>query len=372
VLITVGVLLACAVAYAGFQWGWWALIAPLVPFLGVVGVLARLAVKNTLVEVLADASRWFGPRPQDVAARDAVRRIGLQLLESLHAPDEKGRPRYGRIVVIGHSLGSVIAYDVLRLAFDKLRKPAALEEAAKATPLQERQPAAWHFNSEITRLEDDTDRDQGLNYFRHVQRQLHREQREHGVQWQVTDLITVGSPLAHAPDLWRSKAVDFEMRIDETEFPACPPVGDLQHSEGRRAAKRKPVPDGAADKPVCFYRQADEGPLIAHDASVFATTRWTNLYVPMRFWLGGDPVGGEVAPVFGPGVWDIPVRVSVPPGQRWKVLAIPMRAHTWYWKRHRHLDARKIREEKGPRDAVQMLERVVALKEHTPDAYKFR
>ena len=169
-----------------------------------------------------------------------------------------------------------------------------------------------------------------------LQAELHAEQRSLGVPWRVTDFITVGSPLTHARDLMASKKVSLERRMAETEFPTCPPRGEVQHSEEERAERGKPVPWAAGTEGsgrLAFYRADDEGPLRAHEASPFATTRWTNLYIPMKPWLGGDPVGGPAEPVFGRGVVDVKVEISAPKKKRRKVMAMPVGAHTWYWHR---------------------------------------
>ena len=64
---------------------------------------------------------------------------------------------------------------------------------------------------------------------------------------------------------------------------------------------------------------------ILHHAALFAATRWTNLYFPASWLLRGDFVGGPVAPLFGHGVRDVPVRTAARRG--WL-------AHTRYWRRH--------------------------------------
>ena len=126
--------------------------------------------------------------------------------------------------------------------------------------------------------------------YHEVQTALHAEQRSVGVPWRVTDFVTVGSPLTHARDLMAGKSVSLERRMDETEYPACPPRGAQQHSEIERAKRGEPVPLSAGQEGtgrLAFYRKTDDGPLMAHEASPFATTRWTNLYFPMKPWLGG-------------------------------------------------------------------------------------
>ena len=64
---------------------------------------------SLLETVLGDVGRYFRASPANIAVRWATRRLGVETLERLHADD-----RYDRIVVVAHSLGSVIAYDVLR------------------------------------------------------------------------------------------------------------------------------------------------------------------------------------------------------------------------------------------------------------------
>jgi hypothetical protein len=62
-------------------------------------------------------------------------------------------------------------------------------------------------------------------------------------------------------------------------------------------------------------------------AALFAVTRWTNIYIPTRAIVLGDPVGGPLAPIFGKGIKDIPVRAS-PWWRRYTPIA-----HTSYWRR---------------------------------------
>lgn len=388
-----GMLVALLVVFVGVavggyvlaqHFGWSGFLGSVVPVLGFLLAVPRAVARRILTEVLADASRWFAPGPKDIHGRDKVRRLGMQLLTELHGADDSGQLRYGRIVVIGHSLGSVIAYDVLRLAFDKLREPSREEtevasgpaERAEPSPpavqLAERQPGAWHFEVERDRLGDATDPVKATRDFQYVQRQLLAEQRLVGSRWRVTDFISAGSPLTHAADLWGSKVADFPRRLSEGEFPTCPPLGAVQHSEERLAARQVSVPVGADKRPIAFYRRDPGGPLIAHEASVFALTRWTNLYIPMERWLGGDPIGGPIAPVFGPGVRDIPVRVSASRKAARRIMWMPVAAHTWYWKRDPTTTRLDVTDNREPRDAVRMLERVVALREPRPTPYRPR
>ena len=333
-------------------WLWW--LAPLFPLVVALQPIIRGWGKSALTETLADASRWFAPRPRDILERDTVRRIGLDLLIQLHRVEDDGEQRYGRIVVFGHSLGSVVAYNIIRLAFDELRNPRPLTAAKAGRRVADRQPAAWNFKTECDTLATTGD----VCRFQYFQSQLHAEQRDQGVPWLVTDFVTAGSPISHARDLWSSKVATFDARVDENEYPISPPLGEYQHSESRRFDDGRPSIVGAQGR-IAFYRKSDVGPLIAHEASPFASTRWTNLYIPMKPWLGGDPVGGEVAPTMGTGVRDIAVRPSTH-GSR--ALALPVAAHTWYWRRDTNItddDAQAVGE--FP-DAVLKLAQVLNLR----------
>ena len=62
---------------------------------------------------------------------------------------------------------------------------------------------------------------------------------------------------------------------------------------------------------------------VPHHAAVFAPVRWTNLFFPPRLTLWGDLVSGALAPVFGPGIRDVPLTTR----QRAGLLS-----HTLYWR----------------------------------------
>ena len=56
------------------------------------------------------------------------------------------------------------------------------------------------------------------------------------------------------------------------------------------------------------------------------SVRWSNLYFPYSRLIFGDLVGGPLAPAFGPGVRDIPVRPCV---DGWRATTVA--SHTKYW-----------------------------------------
>ncbi|MCB9692397.1 MAG: hypothetical protein H6736_11330 [Alphaproteobacteria bacterium] len=232
---------------------------------------------------LGDAARYLDDAPGNVAARQSIRAEGLRLLRALHESGE-----YDRIVLVGHSLGSVIAYDVLRLLWAEAElfdgeppaEVAALEVAAVA--LRERPSRET--------------RDAWLDAQRRLVDVLRREDR-----WLVTDLVTLGSPLAHAEVFLARDRADLDGLVEERGLPVSPPV-----LEGGRVVFARP-----------------DGTWHAHHGAPFAAVRWTNLYFPYDGALSGDLVGGPVRGLFGAGVLDVPVRSSRVGG---------LRCHVHYWR----------------------------------------
>ena len=61
-----------------------------------------------IVDYVGDAARYLSPLPRNIRLRQKIRGECVRLLRTLHASGE-----YDRIIVVGHSLGSVIAYDAI-------------------------------------------------------------------------------------------------------------------------------------------------------------------------------------------------------------------------------------------------------------------
>jgi hypothetical protein len=75
------------------------------------------------------------------------------------------------------------------------------------------------------------------------------------------------------------------------------------------------------------YRPPNSGTReVLGSQSVFAVTRWTNIWFPViRGELRGDWFGGALRPLFGPGIRDIAVQGNTP--ERFK----PGSAHSEYF-----------------------------------------
>jgi pimeloyl-ACP methyl ester carboxylesterase len=244
---------------------------------------------------VGDAARYFRSRPENIRARQDIRALGVRILNDLH---DKGR-RYDRIILVGHSLGSVIGYDILTYAFARRCKRIRI---AGAEP-----PEEIKSFDEIAR-----DAKLTFNTLQAAQRRLAEAEwaRE---AWRVTDFVTMGCPLTYAHVLMANGKHDFDRRVAEREFPRCPPQRDrkAQNEQGMRG----------------FYRFADDeggAAIKPHHAAVFAFTRWVNLYFPARRVVFGDLVGGPVRPLFGEGIKDVSMDCMHLWGRR-------IFSHTSYW-----------------------------------------
>jgi hypothetical protein len=279
---------------------------PLVATLMSLGLSAL--VSGFVVRYVGDAARYLNASPPNIRQRHAIRTAGVKLLRRLHNCGE-----YERIIVVGHSLGSVIGYDVLTHAWarfhqqhDGRERPARpeterLESLAAAAPGKGGTDPDW------------------LARYRAQQARCRAELRATGMGWLVTDFVTLGSPLAHGAALLARSEKDLERRRTERELPSCPP--QLEPPAGGRGG-------GRFTFRLKYVLPSGRGRSVRapHHGAVFGPTRWTNLYFPERRLLWGDFVGGPIAPVFGSGVRDVAVRTR----QRFGIFA-----HTLYWTPYR-------------------------------------
>jgi hypothetical protein len=234
-----------------------------------------------------DAARYLHVAPPNIGIRRRIREAGVQLLKKLHSCSQ-----YDRILVVGHSLGSVIGYDILTHLWP------SYHDDHVTVPRNRRDYSALHKLEELTRQALTGSLD--VDGYQAAQSEYLTELQTQGNEWLVTDFVTLGSPLAHASVLVARNGQEFKRKKDEREFPVCPPVLD---EEGR----------------FSFGSNSIWAP---HHAAVFAPTRWTNLYFPCRYTLWGDLIGGPLATPFGRGIRDIVVETNLRAG---------IFSHTLYW-----------------------------------------
>lgn len=247
---------------------------------GALGLVAPVVVFPLINNIVGDAARYLLPTPGNIKNRQAIRTRGIELLDKLH---DSGK--YNRILVVGHSLGSVIGYDILSFAWSLYNRKFCRD---KPNPI-------------LDELEKDVDeKSLDVHGYREKQRALQMELATRDCPWLVTDFLTLGSPLAHAEVLLANHEDDLRSKQAERELPTCPP----QLEKGK------------------FSYPSDHTSRTLHHAAVFGPTRWTNLYFPSRMTIFGDIVGGPLQPAFGWGIHDCAVKTRLRGG---------FFSHTLYW-----------------------------------------
>lgn len=240
-------------------------------------------VFNLLVlNFIGDAAAYLNPAPYNVEARQKIRQGGVDLIEAITSHGS-----YDRIIVVGHSLGAVIAYDIVNFAWnrcDQALKALHTSGSAASSALEAVEAAA----------RDLVAADQGQIGARRI---AYREAQRHYRRalaagekpaWLISDLVTLGAPLSKAEILIGRNLDDLQARIARRELPACPPVLET----GPPARFSFPV------------RAADRRP---HHAAVMAPVVWTNIYFPHALIVIGDIIAGPVRHLFGRGIVDVKV-----------------------------------------------------------------
>ncbi len=262
------------------------------------GVFVFGLVQLFAARYLGDAARYLSPIPENVSTRQKIRADGVRVLRRMHRSGN-----YDRIVIVGHSLGSVIGYDIITYLWDQYN-------TRHNSPDRPKQDALRRVELQRSKL-NGTSREQ-LNQFRLDQRALWQEQRALGNPWLVTDFVTLGSPLTYAAILFTSDAAQLQQRQRNREMPRCPPEPD----KGRYAYRSTKYTVNGAVRTL----------RVLHHAAAFAVTRWTNIYAPIRLGVLGDWIGGPLNRVFGFGIADVVVKNS-------PFSNMPLVAHTHYWNR---------------------------------------
>ncbi|GAA0854445.1 hypothetical protein [Aliiglaciecola litoralis] len=240
------------------------LIKPLI-----VIVLSALLVK--IVSYLGDVARYVMASPSNIRVRQAIRDGGVDLLKNIAATG-----KYDRIVLVGHSLGSIIAYDVLTQYWAQNNK----FKNVQGEPLELSKPALTLIEKmETLSVEEECEEYQRLQYalFRQLQLDCADVENDRAAHcpWLISDLVTIGSPLTYADFLLFKHAQEFTDRKLDRQYPTLPPVKENGH----------------------YTYQTGERKYLHHSA-VFCLTRWTNIY-SKPFWVfGGDIVSGPVENAF--------------------------------------------------------------------------
>lgn len=286
--------LAVVTAWLNSSFGWFA-----VPYEDTIkfgGGLLWAGLSWFLIHFAGDAARYLHVAPANIESRRKIRDAGIQLLENL---EKSGK--YDRIILVGHSLGTVIGYDILTLLWTKYNEKHATTAPAPALDALE---AMVRNLPEDLRTLTPKEQDAFAQLYHGAQAARLAEMRSQQHPWLVSDFITMGSPLSHATVLMAANGRRLGEKFREREFPSCPPAMETVNNQRQ-----------------CSYTTA-AGARVPHHAAVFTTVRWTNLFFPCWATFWGDVIGGPVAKVFGPGVRDVPVRT---------LRGLGFFTHTAYW-----------------------------------------
>ncbi len=297
--------------------------------MNVIFCLLMLYLLNRLIiPYFGDVARYLHTSPNTVAKREEIRKRGLILLRRLHDNDA-----YERIVIVSHSLGTVIAYDLIRILWSEYGPTSANHPLTKEQIKRFQDVSTAALSMPKTRNSDRPEewvRNDVLNY-RQAQKEAFAALQNHGglsadnhekkpKQWKISDFVTCGSPLTHARFLVAPTKKRLESLVNERTLPVCPPLQEIGNNRYRDKA-------GSGT----YLYQSGRGTSKAtyvHHAAPFAVVRWTNIYDWRFLGLFGDFVSGPLRQIFGSGVADYHVRLY----RRFVSWLSRLVTHTLYWK----------------------------------------
>ena len=177
---------------------------------GIVAILVSLALTYLATRItprwitssFVDVVRYLDTSPRSYAVRKEIRAGMISLLKGLHDSRIRGKPRYQRIVIVAHSLGTYIAYDAITFLWGQMnelhQKPMDLGEDATGPKggippngLDQIEVAAAQVGAAGA----------GVESYRLAQQAIWRGLREEGNPWLITDFISLGSPMYFADRL---------------------------------------------------------------------------------------------------------------------------------------------------------------------------
>lgn len=307
------------------RWSWvaeWRLL--IIAGAGVLG----LGVHNLATTTFGRVVRYTRADPDNIAAREAVRERGLKLLTALHEGSH-----YKRIIVVAHSLGTILALDLLSYFWAKRE---AARSVTERTPEFAALCALEKAAALINRANPDP---QHVEKYFKAQREMRlalarrpapnpNDKKAVDTRWIISDLVTLGSPLTHAEFLLAYDDDDLRNRKIAREIPEAPPFReDLDPKVLDRAIATNALldmPPPAKSRLMSFPPPGKPDVWQLHHAAPFAAVRWTNIYDPAFLVFFGDLVGGPLADVLGPAIVDVNIK-ALRKRQSWTF------THTKYW-----------------------------------------
>ena len=310
------------------RWQTWELTA-------IAAGLAWLA-NSVAVPYAGRVVRYTRATPDNIAARKDIRERGLALLDELHKKD------YQRIIVVGHSLGSILAYDLVSYFWARRDASRTLVEGTaefEAFPRPQQTLPAFENVRPVTRRSP---------HF------VRRNRTSHGCfgsarRPRATSRMRDGSSPTSSRSARRLRTpTSFSPRARRTwtsgsctgNFPSCPPVREVLDDWSLDAARKTDLPlDDTEPRLLCFPLGRDREWQL-HHATPFAAVSWTNVHDPARLIFAGDIISGPLSARFGKGVRDVDLSAL-----RGQSLCF---SHTHYWRLSRSglagTDVRALRE----------------------------
>lgn len=283
-------------------------------FSAIVGVLASIFVSKVLIKRFGDVARYVKAVPSNVAKRHEIRQCGVDLLDRLVQSKE-----YDRIVVVAHSLGTIVAYDILSMLYSKYN--TVQDTGTMEQPERDRLEQMIREGLSGNALD--------VEAYQAQQAKAMAEAQEQGAAWNITDFVTLGSPLTHAEFLVAESYEALRNSQKRRILPTCPPTLEydattkLHHLSYSNEEDRRPIDQRTP-----------------HHAALFAFTRWTNLYSEEKHILTGDLISGPLGAAFGlekdgktvVGIRDVAVLPELTPdGQIAKGHKRSFFSHNNYW-----------------------------------------
>ncbi|WP_281556361.1 hypothetical protein [Thalassomonas sp. RHCl1] len=227
-------------------------------------------LKCFATKYFGDVARYVKAQPANIHIRQQIRQGGIELLERIHQTGD-----YERIVLVGHSLGSIIAYDIINHLWARHNKFKYTKGSKTHTsPLSQK-------SQELIEALEGLSKDCGTDEFdkesyREKQFALFNSLKESGKNnWLISDFITLGSPLTYADILLFDSNKEFIKRKLDREYPTSPPIPENKY---------------------WTYQVNDQKYL--HHGAVFAPVRWTNIYMTYECLIKGDLISGPVSSNF--------------------------------------------------------------------------
>lgn len=275
--------------------------------------LPRINIKTA--ETVGDAVKYLTPSPQNIDSRYKIRQKGISLLKKLHEKkDREGKPLYSRIVIVGHSLGSVVGYDIITNLWHDYIYSYAPGKVPVLQPILDEMSTLmsnFHKNKEAKEFP--------LATYNQLQQLLYNEIKTLENPWLISDFITVGSPLCHGAYIMAKDYDEFDRRTNYRELPLNPPKIEVKRVKDKIVKDYKRAisyPDEVKDKDGNYIAMK-----IINHSSQFSFIRWNNIY------FDNDYVGGDLNYYFGEGIRN---HRFIPKGSFVK-RKLPCTSHTNYW-----------------------------------------